>query len=392
MRVSELDSVRGLAAFVVVLHHFWQTILPDQNTFPLPGYPGAQPGALADTAFWISVSPLRLLFCGHAAVGVFFVLSGFALSKALQGSRQSGYGIFLIRRFFRIYPPFALVILIAAALSWLIHPQAVPGRDWIDHYWRTSVTANLLLGHLAMIDTAGYYNSLNSCMWTLVHELRISFAFPFIAAAAFAYPRSVFAVSVALFSLLSITHLTGALTAAIHPELLGQIALSLIQSVRYVMFFVLGIVLATRYPAFDALLTRHPAAKKYLWVAAAVLLAVPYSKGYLELAYAAGAFILLVLCIHTPAARTFLRTPALQWLGKVSYSLYLVHLVVLLAAVYLLHDVLPIAVILLLVLIVSLCAAQLLNRAVEMPSNEIGKRLTVRKDARTPVISHNPLI
>jgi peptidoglycan/LPS O-acetylase OafA/YrhL len=379
LRVSELDSVRGLAAFIVVLHHFWETVLPDQNTFPLQGYATLAPGALRDVAFWISVTPLRLLFSGHAAVGVFFVLSGFALAKSLQNPRQSSYVTFLVRRFFRIYPPFALVILIAAAASWLIQPQAVPGRDWINHYWRAPVTPDLVLGHLTMITTAGYYNSLDSSMWTLVHELRISAAFPLICALALAYPRTVVATALATFCVLSVSHLTGALTAALHPPLLADMLLSWIQTLRYVLFFVLGILVAVRYPYFETLLQRYPRTRKLLWVCTAVLLAIPYTKGYLELCYAVGAFLLLILCLSSTAARGFLRYPAFLWLGKVSYSLYLVHLIILIAAVYLLHNVLPIAMILLLVLVISLSAAELLNRAVEMPSNEIGKRLTTRR-------------
>jgi peptidoglycan/LPS O-acetylase OafA/YrhL len=374
VRVSELDSVRGLAALVVVLHHLWQTVLPDQNTFPLAGYAAAA-GPLMTAAFWISVSPARLLFCGHAAVGLFFVLSGFALTKALQSPRQRDYRVFLLRRFFRIYPPFALTILLAAALSWMIHPQAIPGRDWIDAYWTTPVTGSLVLGHLAMIESSGYYNSLNSAMWTLVHELRISLVFPLIAVLAFTRPWRVLAASVAVFALLSITHLTSAAGALIHTDLLREIAMSVIQTLRYVMFFVLGILMATQTEAIGALLRRYRRFRIHLWVAAAVLLAVPYTKGYTEICYAAGAFILLNLSLHSDRARAALRHPALQWLGKVSYSLYLVHLVVLLGTVYLLHDVLPMGVILLLALPGSLLAAELFNRAVELPSSEIGKWL-----------------
>lgn len=385
-RVTELDSVRGIAAFVVLLHHLWETVLPDQNTFPLQGYPVPGGGALAEGAFWISVTPLRLLFSGHAAVGLFFVLSGFALTKSLQGPRQSGYAPFLVRRFFRIYPPFALVTLLAATLCVLIAPMAVPGRDWINHYWLTPVTPGLVLGHLGMIDTAGYYTSLNSSMWTLVHEMRISIVFPLVAGLAFVYPRTVAVASVLGFAVLSVTRLTNAFGAHIHPDILQAFIMSVIQSLRYVMFFVFGILVATQSSLWDSLLRRHAWSRKYLWLFALGLLAIPYTKGYLELCYGVGAFVLLILCIQSPSARRFLGRPALMWLGKVSYSLYLVHLIVLIAAVYVLHDVLPIALILALVTISSLVLAEVLHRYVEMPSNQLGKRLAKRiETTRRPV-------
>lgn len=381
-RVSELDSVRGLAAFIVLLHHLWEVILPDQNSFPLSGYPVAGAGKLGEVAFWISVTPLRLLFSGHAAVGVFFVLSGFALTKSLQHSRHSGYAPFIVRRFFRIYPPFALIVAIAATLSWLLHPQAIPGRDWINHYWRAPVTANLVFGHLAMIETSGYYNSLDSSMWTLVHELRVSVMFPLVAGLAFVYPRGVLIGSIVGFAVLSITHLTTGIGALIHPELIREIFLSWIQTFRYVTFFVFGILVAIRFEVFDRALTRYPLTGKWLWVVAFGLLAVPYTKGYTEICYALGAFVLLILCIHSPRARRTLGHPVLQWLGKVSYSLYLVHLIVLIAAVYALHDILPTGVILSLVVVLSLVSAEVLNRTVELPSSELGKRLAEKTTQR----------
>jgi peptidoglycan/LPS O-acetylase OafA/YrhL len=157
-----------------------------------------------------------------------------------------------------------------------------------------------------------------------------------------------------------------------------EILLSDFQTIRYVTFFVFGILVASRFEFLAGAITRYAWSVNYLWLTALLLLAVPYTKGYLEFCYALGAFILLTLCVESTRAHRLLRHSALQWLGKVSYSLYLVHLVVLLSAVYLLHDLLPIWAILLLALVGSLLAAELLNRAVELPSNEIGKRLAAR--------------
>ncbi len=377
-RVSELDSVRGLAAFVVLLHHLWETVLPDQNTFPLQGFPGFGHERLVDIAFWISVTPLRLLFSGHAAVGVFFVLSGFALMKSLEGPRAQRYLPFVVRRVFRIYPPFALVILIAALASWLMRPEAIPGRDWLNEYWRTPVTPSLVLGHLGMIATGGYFTSLDSSMWTLVHEMRISLVFPLLAACAIRDPRRTLAVALVAFVLLSINHLTAAATAPIPWPALKTLLLSILQSLRYCLFFVFGILLARRPKFLQFPPVSSPWLRAALWIVTFVLLAIPYTAGYVELFYAIGAFMLLDLCMRSPAARTFLRHSTSLWLGKVSYSLYLVHLVVLIATVYFLHNLLPMAAILAMVVVLALVGAELLNRTVELPSSALGKRLAAR--------------
>ena len=383
MRVSELDSVRGVAAFVVLLHHLWMIILPDQNTFPLAGYPIPGGGTLATVAFWISVTPLRLLFCGHAAVGVFFVLSGFALMKALENPRQRHYTTFITRRFFRIYPPFGLAILSAAALSWLLHPQPLPTGDWpslewVNAYWTAPVTAQMVFGHLGMIATAGYYNSLNSAMWTLVHEMRISLVFPLIAAAALLRPLWVLGAAVLAFAMFSVTHLTQALASHVQPESAAELFLSLLQTLRYLVFFVFGILTATRAPQISAWLERRRGIKPLLWIASVLLLAIPYTKGYTELLYAVGSFLLLNLCLNSDTARALLRHQTLQWLGRISYSLYLTHLVVLLAVVYTLYGVVPMWMILLLVLVLSLVVATIFHHAVEMPSARLGKRMAGR--------------
>jgi peptidoglycan/LPS O-acetylase OafA/YrhL len=375
VRASELDSVRGIAAFIVVLHHFWETVLPDQNTFPFLGNPIAGTGWFADLALWISLSPLRLLFSGHAAVGVFFVLSGFALTKALENPANADFGPFMIRRFFRIYPPFALVVLTAAALCWLIQPQPIAGREWVNLSWNQPVTLDLLVGHLSMISTAGEYNSLNSPMWTLVHELRISFVFVFLAPWVIAFPRTACAVAIGTFTLLSIRHFTMLLAGFIPEGLSRDVLLSFVQTARYVLFFVFGIVIASKYSTFARALDEHPRLTYLGWTAAFALLAVPYTKGYLELCYAVGAMLLIILCLHSATARRFLKKPTFLWLGKVSYSLYLSHQVILVAFVYLLHDALPMIAILALVLIASLLIAELMNRTIELPSSELGKRL-----------------
>jgi peptidoglycan/LPS O-acetylase OafA/YrhL len=376
VRVNELDSIRGIAAFVVVLHHLWETILPDQNTYPFLGDPIAGTGWLADVALWISLSPLRLLFSGHAAVGVFFVLSGFALTKSLENPRNADFVRFMIRRFFRIYPPFALIIVAAAVLCLVLQPQPIPGREWINLSWNEPLTAQLVLGHLAMISTAGEYTSLNSPMWTLVHELRISLVFIFLAPLVIAYPRSSFVAAIGVFALLSIRRFTTLMGDFIPEGLSRDVFQSFVQTARYILFFVFGILIASKFQQFQAVLERRKGLVMVLWPVAFILLAVPYTKGYLEICYAVGALLLIVLCMHSVGARRFLNRPVFLWLGKVSYSLYLSHQIVLIALVHVLHDKLPIGVIILLVLLISLPLAELLNRTVELPSSEIGKRLS----------------
>jgi peptidoglycan/LPS O-acetylase OafA/YrhL len=376
-RVNELDAVRGIAAFLVVLHHCWQSILPDQNTFPFVASDMAVSQAARQAAFWINVSPFRLLFAGHPAVGIFFVLSGFVLTKSLRGPRRASYLPFVIRRVFRIWVPFALVILCAAGLRYLIAPEPIVDRAWLNDSWSTPLSWELIAGHLLMLGTPTYVN-LDNPMWSLVHEMRISLVFPLLAMLTMRFPRAALGASIAAFAVLSINRLVGHFTAPTDSNIVGGVLMSVIQTVRYCMFFTFGIILALKSAAIGDWLGSRPRTQAALWFIALALLWIPYTAGYVEFAYAVGAFVLLALCIHSPRAGRALRHPALAWLGKVSYSLYLVHLLVLLSLVHLLNGVLPLYAILLIVIPLSLLAAALSNRFIELPCNDFGKRLVSR--------------
>lgn len=379
-RIGELDAVRGIAALVVVLHHCWETLLPDQNTFPFVAAPLT---AATRWAAWVNLSPLKLLFAGHPAVGVFFVLSGLVLTRQLQGARRATYPQFVIRRIFRIWVPFAIVILCAALLCQGLGGP-LPQLPWIDESWNVPLTWQLLAGHLLMLGTTAFV-SLDNPMWSLVHEMRISLVFPFLARLTDRAFRPVLVASVLVFTLLSITHLTGALIARMPGELAQGLTRSLIDTLRYGLFFVLGIGLAVRSSEVDAWLKRRTRSRMLLWVLAFALLGLPYLAGFVELAYAVGATLLLALCMHSARARQVLRVPVLTWLGKISYSLYLVHLVVLLSLVHALHGLLPVPVILGIGVLASLAIAELTNRGLELPANALGKRLA--SALATPVLA-----
>src|SRR5208282_6007156 len=157
-RYLELDSLRGIGASIVVLGHFAMLWAP--------------------SAWYnaINLSPLRTLFAAHEAVVLFFVLSGFVLSIPLSGDRPPGYGLFLLKRFCRIYLPFVAAILIAAVCSFFLYSAAPTGDPWIDQTWSVRPTIALVLGHL--LTTTRSAAQLNTAIWTLIVEIRVSLIFP----------------------------------------------------------------------------------------------------------------------------------------------------------------------------------------------------------------------
>jgi peptidoglycan/LPS O-acetylase OafA/YrhL len=94
-RVPELDGIRGIAIGLVLIAHCFLLV--------------TQPG----TPLAYALVPLRLCWSG---VDVFFVLSGFLIGGILIDARKSTnyFRVFYTRRFFRIIPIYAALLLCVA--------------------------------------------------------------------------------------------------------------------------------------------------------------------------------------------------------------------------------------------------------------------------------------
>jgi peptidoglycan/LPS O-acetylase OafA/YrhL len=101
-----LDHIRAAAAVWIVLYHSFQ-ILSASLGRKLP---------FSIEKDWMHTNnPLvSLLTEGHTAVGLFMVLSGFVLARAAEG-REILYGKFLKNRLLRIYPLFVVVLVVGVA-------------------------------------------------------------------------------------------------------------------------------------------------------------------------------------------------------------------------------------------------------------------------------------
>jgi len=346
LRIKSLDSVRGIAAFVVVLSH---CILTNSE----------QPR-------WSLHFPLSLLGAGDGAVFVFFALSGCVLFLSLQRRETLAYFAYLAKRFFRIYPTFIVAILASAILVTLVKPHDVPGvSQWFNGHWQHPPTAKMLLGHLAMTDRTGL-RQLDSVMWSLIHEIRISIFFPFIALCVVMNWRAAVVVS----TLVS--------AACVYIELHHQISwlYDPFRTLSFVFLFTAGAALASHADDVRRFLGRCPGWLQIgLWVVALRLATFP-AEQYLSLATAAGALLIIALAFGTRTTDRILSAHGvLTWLGRISYSLYLVHFPILLTSVHLLHGRLPLPAIFGLVILTSLVAADVMNRVVEQPSIAFGRRV-----------------
>lgn len=363
-RFETLDSLRGIAALIVVVAHCCM-MLPKFSDYGL--HYRMPPSGWSDPfAFLLIRTPLRVLWLGRGPVALFFVLSGFVLSLPWLRGRPPAYRVFAIRRICRIYLPYVAAVALALACATALAPYRPASQsEWFDQLnWIEPVTAEVAVSHLLMLGT---HNTFDNVIWSLVHEMRISLVFPLLMLPLLRW-RSLGAVALILgliASVMAISRLAGG------NAVLREVGASL----QYAALFVMGAATAQHAPRIAVRLARAAGAVTWGFLLAGLLiLAVrwPILPAYFQ---GLGGVFVIIAALAPGSLAVFLHHKALRALGRISYSLYLIHLPVLLSAVYLLHPVLPMGVILVSVPPASLMAAWIFNRLIEDPSAELGRKL-----------------
>lgn len=107
----ELESLRGLAALSIAGFHISQApVQTGSESVLLKAMPSA------------SMDVLKILFQGQPAVVFFFALSGFVLTASLRKTQQPVGELalpFVVARIFRIYPAWIFAVLVFVGVFWL---------------------------------------------------------------------------------------------------------------------------------------------------------------------------------------------------------------------------------------------------------------------------------
>ncbi|MEV6156989.1 acyltransferase [Nonomuraea sp. NPDC052129] len=371
-RFAWLDALRGIGALAVVGEHL--------TTWAMP---------------WLRPTSFNL---GVYGVLVFFLVSGYIIPSSLE--RHGDVRAFWIGRFFRLYPLYLAVIALVLALAWWIPVRPEVPRDL------SSVAAHLTM----LLDTVGAAGVLNT-MWTLSYEM----VFYLLAAALFVTGvrdgRNLLPAALALIAavaglVLAGPPLSGGWLAWVSSGLfvvglgcvvsgrgrtvaacaLGLMALALVLLSSRVPWFGLAI-LAVMFAG--TAIRRWERGQAPLWpvvVTAMVVAATPLwalNAGWWWVRPDVWGLTVLLAALTFAGGMALRARPlpaVLTWLGTISYSLYLVHLPMLLIVMELAGEMrwspLPLQIgISVVFLSLLMPASWLSHRFIEGPMQRLGRRV-----------------
>ncbi len=171
-----LDSLRGIAAIIVVATHFLQAFYP----YAVFGGDYRQQASFESVFHW---PPFSLVIAGNFAVCLFFVLSGFVLTTGhMQFQSQSRRRLIkaMIKRPIRLGGMVAFSVLISYALLtcgcyFSERVSLLTGsQPWFSSFWTDSISIKAFACDLifGLFSTSEAYNP---PMWTIYKELKGSY-------------------------------------------------------------------------------------------------------------------------------------------------------------------------------------------------------------------------
>ncbi|MBX3212110.1 MAG: acyltransferase [Labilithrix sp.] len=159
--IPTLDGMRGIAVILVLVFHFAWT------------FPGDDPSAATSFADKVAVHLHAFMWSGWSGVDLFFVLSGYLITRGLVTDSKKALGtrmkMFWMRRVLRIFPLYYAVIVVGTIVTLAFGAQWVPGLP----YWLYMQNYTLAFDHEVMRWTAHF--------WSLAIEEQFYFIWPIVA-------------------------------------------------------------------------------------------------------------------------------------------------------------------------------------------------------------------
>jgi len=298
-RFTLIDSLRGIAALMVVIGHLSLTV---ESTFSatLPSF------------------IYSIIKSGHWGVEIFFVISGFVIAHSVRdGQWNFRYlGLFALRRSIRLDPPYWVVIALEVALIYL-------SLHFFPDLGTTLPNLKQLAAHLVYMQELLGLGHLLPIFWTLCYEVQfyVVLVLALVAYTALLnYSKNNSHLAFVIFSIISII----------------AFLFSLATFLRYLPPSIPGLFIDRWYQFFLGALTwwctyRHRFPRLFFTAWSITLLASIFAFDTAG-ERAGSTFVILGVCLLVYTASVsknlsnWLNSPVLLFMGTISYGLYLLHL------------------------------------------------------------------
>ncbi|OBZ07838.1 hypothetical protein A8L34_24715 [Bacillus sp. FJAT-27264] len=321
-KLMYLNGLRGLAALMVVFSHYTLSFFPALHT-------GIKNDSHNSFEVLASASPINVIYNGSFAVFIFFILSGFVLSYKYWSQDKFGFSDLLsniVKRYFRLNIPIAVSIMLAfllLSLGLFYNKDFIGLNDslkWLPGiYGFSSDFIEALKEAVYGVIIYGKQNY-NLILWTLKYEF---------------YGSIMIYIFMFLFRKTKIRFI-------LYPLLL-----ILFWNSYYLAFF-LGLLLSDLY-ASDRLIIKNRLIISLMFLIAIFFGSYPWREqfgepthlygflkfnflmvdSYYNFYHTAGAFLLLICVLNTNLIKKILASRVCVFLGEISFSLYLLHLLIL---------------------------------------------------------------
>lgn len=362
-RLEQLDSLRGLAALTVLFSHLVLSIDLITNG-----------GLLLKR---IDNSPLHIFYAGHEAVLFFFVLSGFVLTLPFTRGRKIDYSNFIIKRILRIYLPVYSMFIFAFIGMYFVGKFG--GREvseWIGNMWQNNLSFANILDHMLLIGMYDY-NSINPVIWSLVHEMRISLIFPLVLLFTLRFDWKIVVV---------VSILLSGIGAVIFIMLGGMGHTNFGLTVHYTSMFIIGSLLAKNKDFIISFIRgMNKGLVPSLFGIAILFYTYPFWFFRDALAFhifliddwaaTIGACLFIMLALSIKTLSDVLKSRPINFLGKISFSLYLFHMIIIVVLFNLLSGLVSNWLLVILSIVLSIAISYLNYITVEKYSMNIGKKM-----------------
>ena len=303
VRKSYLDGLRGLAAFSVLLFH--------ANVYIAMALPWEVTGRTHQY--------LMRFFNGNFAVCIFFILSGYVLSfAATKSDKYHHAGEMIIKRYFRLTPTVCVSVILAyflwKTIGFYTSEMATyaPVFNWMAHEYQFKPSFLWAL-YEGLIGVYKGQNSYNGVLWTINIEMFGSIIV-YVMIRLFWDYKNFIPIVIATLVLMFVVVYNG--------------------NTYYFALFIAGMMLCRRSPPLHWIFI-IPAiylgsvdqwAKDALYLCNLVGIQIDSFEKTIPF-HAVGAVMLLMCVLSNEKLKEFLSLMPFRFLGRISYSLYAVHII-----------------------------------------------------------------